>query len=259
MLYEQILSEYKQLEKQINSLQSELKTFPDGNFICSRNGKHYKWYQSDGHNQIYIPKGNRQLAEHLATKKYMTLLSEYLSNEKKALASYLRLHHSNTNKAEELLANTPEYQSLLSSHFNPISQDLSDWMHSTYERNPKFPERLIHKSSSGNLVRSKSEAIIDMFLYLNRIPFRYECSLQLGESTIFPDFTIRHPQTGKFYYWEHFGLMDNPTYARNACSKLQLYTSQGIIPSIQLITTYETQDNPLTMEVVDKIVTHYFL
>ena len=55
------------------------------------------------------------------------------------------------------------------------------------------------------------------------------------------------------------GLMDNPTYCRNACSKIQLYASHGIIPSIQLITTYETQDNPLTMDVVDKIVTHYFL
>lgn len=259
MIYEQILSAYKQLEKQISELQSKIKSLPNGKLICSHNGKNYKWYQSDGHSKIYIPKKNRQLAEQLAAKKYLTLLSEYLSDEKKALGYYLKLHRSNTNRAEELLANTPEYQSLLPSHFKPVSQDLSDWMHSTYEHNPKFPEQLIHKSSSGNLVRSKSESIIDMFLYLNQIPFRYECALQLGESTIFPDFTIRHPQTGKIYYWEHFGLMDNPTYCRNACSKIQLYASHGIIPSIQLITTYETQDNPLTMEVVDKIVTHYFL
>lgn len=259
MFYKQILSEYQQLEKQINDLQQELKTLPEGNFICSRNGAHYKWYQTDGHKQIYIPKSNRKLAVQLATKKYLTLLIEYLSKERIALASYINFHQANKNKATELLSTSPEYQSLLSLHFNPISQELSDWMHSSYEHNPKFPERLIHKSSSGNLVRSKSEAIIDMFLYLNRIPFRYECALELGDLKFYPDFTIRHPKTGSFYYWEHFGLMDDPTYARNTFSKLQLYSSHGIIPSIHLITTFETQDNPLTMEVVDKIINHYFL
>lgn len=98
-----------------------------------------------------------------------------------------------------------------------------------------------------------------MFLYTNKIPFRYECALQLGESVIFPDFTIRHPETGNLYYWEHFGLMDDLSYSRNSCAKLQLYTSHGIIPSIHLITTYETKDSPLSSEIVEKIVSHYFL
>lgn len=98
-----------------------------------------------------------------------------------------------------------------------------------------------------------------MFLHINKIPFRYECSLQLGDVTIFPDFTIRHPKTGEIYYWEHFGLMDNPTYCKNSISKLQLYASQGIVPSIQLITTYETKENPLSAELVGKIIQHYYL
>lgn len=113
--------------------------------------------------------------------------------------------------------------------------------------------------SNGHLLRSKSESIIDTFLYLNKIPFRYECALCLKESTIFPDFTIRHPKTGQTYYWEHFGLMDNPNYYKNAYSKLQFYTSCGIVPSIQLIATFETKNHPLNSELVEKIVTHYFL
>lgn len=72
-------------------------------------------------------------------------------------------------------------------------------------------------------------------------------------------FTIRHPKTGEVFYWEHFGLMDNPTYSKNAYSKLQLYTNHGIIPSIQLITTYETKEHPLTAETIEKIVENYFL
>ena len=60
--------------------------------------------------------------------------------------------------------------------------------------------------------------MIAMLLHLNAIPYRYECALSLGGVTLFPDFTIRHPGTGALYYWEHFGLMDDPAYAKNAGS-----------------------------------------
>ena len=86
------------------------------------------------------------------------------------------------------------------------------------------------------------------------IPFRYECALHLGNTTLFPDFTIRHPKTGEFFYWEHFGMIDNATYCQNMTSKLQLYTAHGIIPSIQLITTYETKEHPLSAEMVENII-----
>lgn len=254
-----MLAEHQRLTKQIDSIQAKLCQFPDGKLICSRNNNRYKWYQSDGRHKVYIPKKNRPLAEQLAAKKYLSLLLEDLSHEKKAIEFYLAHHESDIGKSEHLLTDTSEYQTLLAPFFTPHSKELYDWMHSPYKRNLNHPEQLIHKSSSGNLVRSKSEAIIDMFLYTNKIPFRYECALQLGESVIFPDFTIRHPETGNLYYWEHFGLMDDLSYSRNSCAKLQLYTSHGIIPSIHLITTYETKDSPLSSEIVEKIVSHYFL
>ena len=98
-----------------------------------------------------------------------------------------------------------------------------------------------------------------MVLYKNKIPFRYECGLKLGDFTYYPDFTIRHPQTGETYYWEHFGKMDDESYSKNVFSKLQHYTSHGIVPTIQLITTYETKNNPFTINNAEKIVTDYFL
>ena len=64
-------------------------------------------------------------------------------------------------------------------------------------------------------MRSKSEAMIAMSLYVQKIPYRYECELKLGSITLFPDFTIRHPETGEIFYWEHFGMMDKPD---NGCS-----------------------------------------
>lgn len=253
-----MLAEQKRLKKQIESIHSLMDSLPDGKIFCTRNGTHYKWYHSDGHNHTYIPKKNRKLAEQLATKKYFSSLLADLEHELKAVTLYLRHHNSQPSKAEYMLTKMPDYQELLSPHFKPLSHDLHDWMTSPYERNTKYPEQLIHKTASGNLVRSKSESLIDMMLHVNRIPFRYECALPLGETILYPDFTIRHPYTGQTYYWEHFGLMDDPVYSKNACAKLQLYTSHNIIPTIQLITTYETKDTPLNAEKIEHIVKEYF-
>lgn len=153
----------------------------------------------------------------------------------------------------------PEYQNLLSSYLSSPTQELIDWMNAPYERNPKYPEQLIFRTNSPYFVRSKSESLIFTALQSNKIPFRYECALTLGEITLYPDFTIRHPKTGETFYWEHFGKMDDTGYCRNACSKLDLFTAHGIIPSIQLITTYETKQHPLDMSQVDAIIQNYFM
>ena len=133
------------------------------------------------------------------------------------------------------------------------------WLEEEYERNMKYPDNLIHKASSGIFVRSKSEALIELFLHTKLIPFRYECALTINQVTLYPDFTIMHPENGKIYYWEHFGRMDDMGYVRGVCSKIQLYASAGIIPSIQLITTYETKANPLAFEEVLRVGAQYFL
>lgn len=240
-------------------MQKQIKNYPPGKLICSHQKNYCKWYQSDGHIRNYIPKSNRQLAEQLAAKKYLSAVLADLSHEKMALDLYLKHHRTDSPKVTQLLNELPAYQELLSPYFKPLSQELSDWMTSPYETNPKYPENLIHKTASGRFVRSKSEAMIDFFLYTNHIPFRYECALTLDNITFYPDFTIRHPQTGEFFYWEHFGLMDDPTYSKNVFSKLQLYTSHGIIPSIQLITTYETQQKPLSTVFIQRTIEYYFL
>ena len=132
-------------------------------------------------------------------------------------------------------------------------------MISPYQQNKKYPEQLCHKTISGNLVRSKSEALIDMCLCNHNIPFRYECALELGEATYFPDFTILHPKTEKLYFWEHFGRMDDPNYCKAAFSKMQTYALHGIVPSVNFITTYETRENPLNAETVENWIAHCFL
>ena len=73
------------------------------------------------------------------------------------------------------------------------------------------------------------------------------------------DFTIRHPITGEMVYWEHFGLMDEEEYRNSVYKKLKFYCDNGIIPSINLITTYETKQHPLDANHVEAIIKEYFL
>lgn len=162
-------------------------------------------------------------------------------------------------KAEKLLEESSEVGKLLSPYFSPISKELDEWMKSPYQQNIKYPERLAQKVGPNEYVRSKSEAMIVKVLKENRIPYRYECQLRIGDIEIYPDFTIRHPRTEKIYYWEHFGLLDKVDYVRNMNSKMQIYTTNGILPGVNLITTYENQASPLTFEMIEMLVEYYFL
>lgn len=254
-----MLKEKQRLEEQILSLQNQISACPEGNIYCARNGSHYKWYYTDGQNHRYLPKRERKFAEQLAVKKYLSALLNDAVSQKRAIDFYLRHHPSSPGKAQTMLAECPEYRNLLHSRFTPLSQELDEWQHADYQRNPYKPEHLTIKAASGNYVRSKSEALIDMALLTNKIPFRYECELHLGDVVIYPDFTIRHPVTGQTFYFEHFGLMDKLKYRNRAGERLQLYVTHGIFPNVQLLTTYETQDAPLSVTSVNNLIQSYFL
>lgn len=227
---------------------------PEGKLICCKDS----WYRSDGHKKTYIKKKDKELAEILAIKKYLSTLLEDLEKEKCATDMYLRHCPKEDGKADKLLTESSELQNLLSPYFSPLSKELDDWMKSPYEHNSIHPEHLNQKVSVNEFVRSKSEAMIAKVLKLNKIPYRYECKLTLDEMVIYPDFTIRHPKTGEYYYWEHFGLLDKTDYVKRMHKKMQNYTNNGIMPGIHLITTYETQDKPLTFEMVEMMVKYYF-
>lgn len=260
-IYEQMLTERDRLIREIRAIRNKLSKLPAGQLICTKNRNRFKWYRSDGSKQsyTYIPKGKRELAEQLAAKKYLTLLEEELIQEQKAVESYLELHSGDESSAGHLLSDHSGYRELLSPYFRPLSQELQEWSSAPYEHNEKYPEKLIHKTCAGVFVRSKSEAMIAAFLYMNKIPFRYECAVYLGEVTGYPDFTIRHPQTGQIYYWEHFGMMDNSEYRKKALTKLELYAANGIYPSVQLLMTFETKGNPLNAGMIENILKFYFL
>mgnify|MGYP003305004056 CR=1 FL=1 len=257
-IYQKMLKESRRLDEQIKRLKNLIENLPTGKLISAGNGKYQQWFRSDGHVRTYISKKQKELIEKLAIKKYLSYLLEDCENEKRAIEFYLKHHREDVGKAEKFLTNKSEYGELLLPYFKTKSKELQDWLQEPFEQNPQYDENLILKTISGNRVRSKSEVIIDTLLYINKIPFRYECALKLGRRTYYPDFTIKHPRTGKIYYWEHFGMMDDEEYIKKACSKLQVYALNGIVPSVNLIMTFETSENPLGAEEVMELIEKYF-
>lgn len=250
--------EIEKMSKKLEKIYSMEKKFPQGELLCAKNRKHYKWYVKNEEGTFYLPKHKRELAEKLALKKYYEYQKEELENELAACNTYIRKMVLREGKAEKLLEH-PEYGRLLEKYFVPVKEELWKWQNAPYEKCKKHEEDLIIKGTQGKMVRSKSEAIIDVMLYKNRIPFRYEEKLLLEGIPFYPDFTIRHPITGDFFYWEHFGMMDDEDYVNHAYDKLKVYCKNGIIPSINLITTYESKKNPLCAEKVEMIIQEYFL
>ena len=53
--------------------------------------------------------------------------------------------------------------------------------------------------------------------------------------------------------------MDDADYVNHICQKVKTYCSYGIIPSVNLILTYETKECPLGIDWVEKTVKDYFL
>ena len=257
-----IESRIEEINKELEKIRKVEKKFPQGELQCFKNENRYKWKIKEENGLRYLPKTERNQAEMLALKKYYECRKKELESEAAGWKAYLR----KTDKikvSSEYLLNHPEYGRLLAKNFRPLNRELERWQEEPYEKSTKHPEDLLVLGTHGKMLRSKSEAIIDRMLFQNKIPFHYEEKLVLDGIILYPDFMIRHPitlnpDTREECIWEHFGMMDNPDYCKHACDKIRLYCQHGIIPSVNLILTYETKQYPLSADKVEMILQEYF-
>ena len=247
-----------------NILLEKISNLPGGNLSCTVTKSGYtSWFYLKDGTRKYLQKSQKELAQALALKKYYQLMLHEISEEIAFIDAYQKKFSSTIprEKSTDLLTDSSPYYPLLQGYFakDKLPVSAQKWRAENYETNHSHPEHLIHTTLAGHKVRSKSEVIISNLLYTNNIPYRYEAALSLKEFTAYPDFTILHPFTNKIFYWEHFGIMDNASYCDTACNKLKTYCYNGIIPSMQLITTYETSKCPISTDQIQQIITQYFL
>jgi hypothetical protein len=106
---------------------------------------------------------------------------------------------------------------------------------------------LIHRTSQGLAVRSKSEIVIADALSNAGVQFTYEKALSFGGPPKYPDFTIEDDISGRTVYWEHLGMLEREEYRKGWEKKLGWYRANGILPAAEgigpngvLVTTTES-------------------
>ena len=256
---DRLLAEKRTLEKSVYEAPPGTLTFCKN---MSKGRPYYKWYVRDNkNNRRYLKRREHELAKTLATKTLTQARLKDINNELKALDAYLD-KHCESSFLKKLMV-SPGFGELVNSdEFKPtpeLSEELEKWANEEYEKNPKNPEERNIQTPQGIKVRSKSEAVILMLLTVHHIPFRYECRLDVGRYHYYPDFTIRHPTTGNYYYWEHCGRMDNPSYRSDYMNKMRNYFNNGILPDHNLILTYESDGCPLDLGIVEDKIEEFFL
>lgn len=249
---------YKE-EKILQEIDRFLPEAPEGCLKWqNKHGKTYYYHQYEENGKWkrrYIKKKDIELAKKLAQKQYCKEVRPL------AKARLDRMKFLSEEKIETIYDQLSEERKVLVKPFQMSAKEiLKRWEMESYEKSTVYEENLRFETDRGEFVRSKSEVIIANILYRHKdkILYKYERPLHLlvngQEKIVYPDFTILNIETGRVVYWEHAGRMDDPYYARSFVKKMNTYRANGYQIGKDIILTFETQETPLEIGMVRKMV-----
>ena len=260
-----IKKEIDELEKTLVTIKNFKRQEPEGSLKYQNKGKKTFYYHQFMNKETkewerkYIKKENLLLVKNLAQKQYYSMLEPLLIKQLKALKNFLRQYHPED--AEQVFDNLSDVRkSLVIPIVLSKEERIRVWHDEKYEGNTFHSEKLKYETEQGELVRSKSEMIIANILYQHKedILYKYERPLEIRMDgiikVIYPDFTILNIHTGRIFYWEHAGRMDDPYYANEFVKKVNTYIANELLPGRDIMITYETLGNSLDISVVKRMV-----
>ncbi|NCB75195.1 MAG: hypothetical protein EOM51_10705 [Clostridia bacterium] len=264
-----ILADKNLNEQLVEHFQICIKSLPGGS-LCRKmvRGKerfyHYTYCpgkptkRKGSEKQVYLSKEDQALKEALQQKAYIEKALIHLARNITAEKQFLSQYHpfDPTEIGENLPKPCKDLDLIKIMNCTGLhdSDDANELPQQATNDKTLYAEGLVHCTSKGLKVRSKSESLIATLLDMNGIEYRYEMSLTLGDHTFRPDFTMMRPSDRKLFYWEHFGMMSNPSYHERAQKKLQEYIKHGLMPWDRLIATFESNEDSFDAQQADKII-----
>lgn len=254
--------DFERLEKEIRELEKRLKPLPEGTLSVYTVRGYRRFYQivrdPKTHKRVrmYISTFDKTKIKQLVDKTVYLAELKDKKEEYQCLKSFLNAYESKLQRMQSRLVNVKEIREM-SDYMPPLLKRIQEWEAEEYPTN-SYPKMTAVKSVLGIDVRSKSEAYIASRLKEKGLAVRYECELKLPHGVIYPDFTILDPRSGRIYYWEHLGMMDDEEYAKHATRKIDDYAEAGYLPMLNLILTSETKERPLDFGLVDHLIEYYF-
>jgi len=249
------------LKKAISRAKQDRGKFPEGNLRISYSNDRTRYYvvtDKGDSNGTYIKKEDRELAFGLAMKDYNTRFLKDAAKELARLEECIKaLSKSNADLSFQKLS--PHRKDLVTPYLVTDELYAAKWQAKSTKSEAFMTDNLIYDTRRGEKVRSKSEAIIADTLYDLGIPYFYEKKLVLKDGSYrCPDFTILHVKKRQEYYLEHFGLLDQPEYLSKSLQKLDDYRANGIYPGKNFLFTYETEDAPLDIKGIRRMLKEVF-
>ncbi len=210
------------------------------------------------HNRKYLKKDQIDIARDLARRDYMKKTYKVATQELKHVNKMLGVYQNPT--MEDCYESLHPGRKLLVAPIIPNDEEYAkEWFKKRSQRvNPILPSKPI-ETENHEIVRSKSEKIIADKLKLMGVPYKYEEALFFEGKTLFPDFTVLNKKTRKQYYWEHFGMMDDPNYVESVIQKLNFYSKNHIVLGENLIATFEIENQLVSTQVVEALIRSHLI
>lgn len=257
----QVQKRIDELQLAIDFLQKQIDRAPEGSLYGSRSHSSWQWQRLLGNVRMYLPSDKNKLIKALAQKKYNTLVLKELVKQRDVLDKLVKSYVPQN--GEKTYASMPaEWRREIEPLTLPDSEFVEAWRNLRYRgkhvENPDF------LTANGERVRSKSEIIIADALSSFGVPYHYEFPHELNDVKssrrikVYSDFTCLNVRTRKEFVWEHFGMMDDAEYLRNAIEKIEMYACTGFYPGENLIITMESRDKPLNSQMVNRLIEKYF-
>ena len=252
------------LQKTIRQCRQWLEKAPRGKLriSCSRGSASFFHNRSDkGKDEVRLYEGkDYPLIQKLVRKDYYRRIIPVAEEELKTVERLLRMKESQT------LANVfPKLHPLRRKIVSPIEETreeaLKKWIDiPTPPSEPRTGSYFI-PTERGEYVRSRNEYLIANALFHAGIPYKYEFPYTaVNDVVLHPDFYVRNISTGQEFFWEHFGMMDNPDYVvKSFMYKISLYQAGGIILGKNLIATFSGGKNELDMDSVTMMIDEYLV
>lgn len=205
----------------------------------------------------YIRKKEIAVAQKIEQNNYNKRIREIASKEINQISSFLQVYKPD--KIIQCYEKLHDGRKALIIPFEISDADYADrWQNIEFKSKEIVAGNTTSMTIKGEIVRSKSEALIADTLYSLGIPYHYEMPLMLnGCGLIHPDFTTLNRRTRQVFYLEHLGMVDERGYLRDALERVDCYENNGIYPGERLLLTYETDKRPLKRDELKKMLAHY--
>lgn len=248
------------LSRIISEKENALKKAPEGIVNIAKTTKrtqfYYKKNPSDKERK-YLRNDEKELVAKLCQKDYDEKVLEAAQKEWKCLDNLKKRYPFIT--CEEIFGKLNEERKKYVIPIElPEETFVSRWEAEPYTRKGFSEGTPEYYTQKGERVRSKSEILIANALYMQGIPYKYECPLYLkGYGIVHPDFTILNVRLRKEIYWEHLGRMDDSEYVEDNLRKIETYEKNDFFSGGKLLLTYETSKRPLNTRTIERMISKY--